>query len=79
MRNPPDGSCAEIGIRRKLADMGVDVYEPQTSSEESLAQTFGDFAHFVLCEEQDTCLEILESDLHRGGGSVGELQGGSDE
>jgi hypothetical protein len=61
--------------------MGVDVYEPPAGSREGcLASIFGDFSDFVLSEERDACVELLESDLRRGGrdSSVGELQGGSD-
>ena len=68
------------GIKRELAEMGVDVYEPRTRQDEDLAASFGEFSNFVLCEERDTCLEILEADLRRGSvSSVGELQGGSDD
>ena len=39
------------------------------------ASTFDEFSNFVLQQEKDTCLEILENDDT---GCVGELQGGSD-
>ncbi|KAL3768405.1 hypothetical protein ACHAW5_000772 [Stephanodiscus triporus] len=68
------------GIRRELAEMGVDVYEPRTRHDEDLAASFGEFSNFVLREEADACRGILEADLRRGSGSsVGELQGGSDD
>ena len=70
---------ADIGIRRELSEMGVDVYNPQTPSEETLAARFGDFADFVLSEAKESCLDILETDLRFDGGSVGELQGGNDK
>lgn len=59
--------------------MGVDIYNPQTISEEMLAARFGEFADFILSEAKELCLDILESDLHHDGGSVGELQGGNDK
>ena len=74
-----DISSADIGIRRELSEMGVDIYNPQTSTEETLASTFGDFAEFVLYEAKESCLDILETDLRNGGGSVGELQGGNEK
>jgi len=58
-------------IIRSLTEMGIDVFTP--SSE--LASTFDEFSNFVLHQEKDTCLEILEND---DSGCVGELQGGSD-
>jgi hypothetical protein len=70
---------ADIGIRRELGEMGVDIYNPQSPSEEILSAIFGDFADFVLSEAKELCLEILESDLRHDGGSVGELQGGNDK
>jgi len=74
-----DIMSADIGIRRELSEMGVDVYNPQTPSEETLASRFGDFADFVLSEAKESCLDILETDLRFDGGSVGELQGGNDK
>ena len=65
-------------VLRELTEMGIDIFQPETSSEEDLAQSFDEFSHFVLHEEKYACLEILENDLHSGCGSVGELQGGSD-
>lgn len=66
-------------IKHELAEMGIDVFEPESTSEKQLAQMFEDFSHFVLHSEGKKCLEILEDDLNNNGGmSVGELQGGSD-
>lgn len=72
----------DVAIRRELSEMGVDVYEPLSRHEEDLAHSFGRFSDYVLREGgggRDACLGILEDDLRRGGSSVGELQGGSDE
>jgi hypothetical protein len=44
----------------------MDIYNPQTSSEETLASTFGDFAEFVLFYANESCLDILETDLRNG-------------
>ncbi|KAL7542421.1 hypothetical protein ACHAWF_007172 [Thalassiosira exigua] len=73
---PKLGSSHEI--KRELAEMGIDIFEPESRSEEIVARAFDEFSHFVLHREKDACLEILENDLRRGGSSVGELQGGSD-
>ena len=78
MRKYPELSSSHE-IRRELTEMGIDIFEPESrSSEGDIAQAFGEFSHFVLHEEKDACIEILENDLCRGGDSVGELQGGSD-
>lgn len=65
-------------VIRELTEMGIDLFEPQSETEKSIAQLFFDFSNFVLHQEKNTCIEILENDLINGGGSVGELQGGSD-
>eukprot|EP00581_Thalassiosira_minuscula_P032124 CAMPEP_0183774034 /NCGR_PEP_ID=MMETSP0739-20130205/40814_1 /TAXON_ID=385413 /ORGANISM="Thalassiosira miniscula, Strain CCMP1093" /LENGTH=435 /DNA_ID=CAMNT_0026015205 /DNA_START=107 /DNA_END=1414 /DNA_ORIENTATION=+ len=59
--------------------MGIDVFAPESKSEEYIAEAFEEFSHFVLHEEKNACIDILEKCLHRCTGSVGELQGGSDE
>ena len=64
-------------IKDELTEMGIDVFEPQSTSEKHLAQLFEDFSQFVLHSEREKCLEIMEDDLNNGGMSVGELQGGS--
>lgn len=56
--------------------MGVDIFEPESKREESLAQALEDFSRFVLHDESDLCQKILLAHL---GESVGELQGGSEE
>ncbi|KAL9185024.1 hypothetical protein ACHAXT_002801 [Thalassiosira profunda] len=76
-RYPELGS--EHEIKRALAEMAVDVFAPQTTAEDAAAEELGAFSHFVLREAREACLEILEGDLQRGGASVGELQGGSDD
>ena len=62
-------------IIRSLTEMGIDVFTPSSTLEEELASTFNEFSNFVLHQEKDTCIEILEND---DSGCVGELQGGSD-
>ena len=66
-------------IKNELTEMGIDVFEPKSTSEKHLAQLFDEFSHFVLHSEKRKCLDIIEDDLNNNGGiSVGELQGGSD-
>ena len=62
-------------ITRSLTEMGIDVFTPSSTMEEELALTFDEFSNFVLHQEKDTCIEILEND---DSGCVGELQGGSE-
>jgi hypothetical protein len=66
-------------IRDELREMGIDVFLPETRTEENTAQALEEFSTFVLFHERVRCLEILEHDLNSGGGSVGELQGGNNE
>ncbi len=66
----------ENEIKEQLQEMGVDVYEPQSRSEQTVASLLEDFSHFVLFEEKQTCLQILQQDMSD---SVGELQGGNDD
>ncbi len=75
-RYPELGSDYEI--KQELVDMGVDVFEPITKSEQFISKMMDEFSSFVLYDGKEKCLEILEEDLHNGGNSVGELQGGSD-
>ena len=65
-------------IRHELTERGIDVFEPKSMPQKHAAQLFEEFSHFVFHSEKDECLKILEHDLDNGGGSVGELQGGSD-
>lgn len=65
-------------IKHELDRMGVDIFEPCSRFEESMSQAMDEFSFFVLNEEKDQCLEILENDINNGGYSVGELQGGSE-
>ncbi len=63
--------------------MGIDLFEPSRgTSEQTLAQLFEEFSEFVLNEERDKCLQILQDDIDTDGGglgaSVGELQGGNE-
>ncbi|KAL7526880.1 hypothetical protein ACHAXR_001693 [Thalassiosira sp. AJA248-18] len=79
MRTSYPKLSSEHEIKHELNEMGIDIFEPESRSDEIIAQLFDDFSHFVLHQEKTKCIEILENDLCRGGGSVGELQGGSDD
>ena len=70
--------ASDHDITQKLQEMGVDVYQPESRFEESMAEAFSEFSSFVLSTGRDKCLEILENDLQNNIGSVGELQGGAD-
>ena len=70
---------SEREAKHELAAMGIDIFEPETRSDVSCAEAFDAFSRFVLHEEKERCLEILEEDLRRGGRSVGELQGGTED
>jgi len=74
-KNYPELSSNHEVIRSLTEEMGIDVFTPSSTMEEELASTFDEFSNFVLQQEKDTCLEILENDDT---GCVGELQGGSD-
>ncbi|KAL3800715.1 hypothetical protein ACHAWO_013257 [Cyclotella atomus] len=65
-------------ITEKLHEMGIDVLEPQTRFEETMADAMREFSSFVLSTGKEKCLDILENDLYNEEGSVGELQGGDD-
>mmetsp|Transcript_28845 Transcript_28845/g.33523 ORF Transcript_28845/g.33523 Transcript_28845/m.33523 type:complete len:446 (+) Transcript_28845:204-1541(+) len=67
-------SC-EDDIKGVLHEMGIDIFEPEVKREIVLAEAMHAFSSFVLHEEPDLCQQILDSDT---GGSVGELQGGSE-
>lgn len=56
--------------------MGIDVFDPSTPRDETMASALDDFSTFVLLEEREQCLSIIQDHL---GNTVGELQGGSAE
>ena len=63
--------------------MGIDLFEPLAGSEQkNLARLFEEFSEYVLNEERERCLQILQDDIDSDGAgmgaSVGELQGGND-
>ena len=66
----------EEDVKRTLETLGVDILEPETKKEQILAEALEAFSEFVLVEEKETCLAILDK---HDGASVGELQGGSDQ
>uniref|UniRef100_A0A7S4J2Y2 Uncharacterized protein n=1 Tax=Odontella aurita TaxID=265563 RepID=A0A7S4J2Y2_9STRA len=68
--------ATEDEIKSELAELGVDVLEPESKREESMARALEAFSSFVLEEGRERCRAILE---RHAGDSVGELQGGSDE
>lgn len=65
---------SENDIKQVLNDMEIDIYEPESKKEESLAEAMGAFSSFVLHEEPSKCQTILDDDK---GDTVGELQGGN--
>jgi hypothetical protein len=67
------------GVLDALAELGVDIVAPNGSKrEEALARSLERFSQFVLEDERELCLGILDVHLEKDDGSVGELQGGSD-
>ena len=66
---------SEYEIKQKLFEMGVDLYPAETRWERNIAKEFQAFSSFILHEEAEKCLEILDSSTSD---SVGELQGGND-
>jgi hypothetical protein len=63
-------------VKRTLEALGVDILEPETKKEQILAEALEAFSEFILEEEKEKCLAILDK---HDGASVGELQGGSDQ
>jgi hypothetical protein len=66
----------EQDVKRRLETLGVDILEPETKKEQILAEALEAFSEFILVEEKEACLAILDK---HDGASVGELQGGSDQ
>ena len=64
-------------IVEELLEMGVTMEEPETSKEESMAEALEAFANFVLIEQPDQTLAMLEQYSQNGSCSVGELSGGN--
>mmetsp|Transcript_1145 Transcript_1145/g.1306 ORF Transcript_1145/g.1306 Transcript_1145/m.1306 type:complete len:460 (+) Transcript_1145:36-1415(+) len=72
-----DVNINEREAREILDMMEVDIMEPSSRKEESMAQAMDAFASFVLYDEMETCREIIDN--HMGTGTtVGALQGGND-
>ena len=69
----------EDDIKDAMLEMGVNLFEPSSRKEETMAQAFEAFSSFVLEEEPAKCCSILEKHMEHGGTCVGELQGGSDQ
>ena len=65
----------EATIRRELEAMGVECIEPASEREQATAALMEAFAAFVLEEQPQRSLAMLEANED---GSVGELQGGSE-
>ena len=82
MRNPTRHSLihkyptlsSEQVIKDTLHEIGVDVFEPSSKSDESIALALEEFSNYCLVTHSNKCLHILETSHD---GSVGELQGGS--
>lgn len=61
----------------ELLELGVTIEEPETSKEESFARALEAFAHFVLVEQPDKTLALLEQQIDSSSSLVGELSGGN--
>ena len=62
--------------------LGISLLEPHTKFELQLADAYSAFSTFVLEDEAERCISIIEKHLSRGGGDgggVGYLSGGGDE
>lgn len=66
-------------MRQKLAAHGVHVMEPATKQGEAFAEALHDFAEFVLEEDSEASLALLEEHVVSAPHTVGYLQGGSSE
>jgi hypothetical protein len=65
-------------VKDAMLEMGVNLFEPSSRKEETMAQALEAFSSFVLEEEPAKCHSILEKHMEHGD-CVGELQGGSDQ
>ena len=65
----------EATVKRELEAMGVECIEPASEREQATAALMEAFAAFVLEEQPQRSLAMLEANED---GSVGELQGGSE-
>ena len=65
----------EATIKREMEAMGVECIEPASEREQATAALMEAFAAFVLEEQPQRSLAMLEANED---GSVGELQGGSE-
>lgn len=61
----------------ELLELGVTIEEPETSKEESFAHALEAFGHFVLVEQPDKTLALLEQQIDSSSSLVGELSGGN--
>jgi hypothetical protein len=66
----------EQAITQELDKMGIDVFEPESRKEKTMAQALEAFSLFVLEEEKEKCQAIIDRHM---GKSVGELMGGSEQ
>jgi hypothetical protein len=71
----PATDC-EHEITQELDKMGIDVLEPESKKEKTMAQALEAFSLFVLEEEKRKCQTIIDRHM---GKSVGELMGGSEQ
>lgn len=67
----------DAAVIDELLELGVTIEEPKTSKEESFARALEAFAHFVLVEQPDKTLALLEQQIDSSSSLVGELSGGN--
>ncbi|KAL7451147.1 hypothetical protein ACHAWC_002986 [Mediolabrus comicus] len=68
-------------MKHLQSSLGISILEPHTKFELQLADAYSAFSTFVLEDEAERCISIIEKHLSRGGdgGGVGYLSGGGDE
>ena len=68
-------------MKHLQSSLGISLLEPQTKFELHLADAYSAFSTFVLDDEAEQCISVIEKHLSRGGdgGGVGYLSGGGDE
>jgi hypothetical protein len=66
----------EQEIAQELDKLGIDVLEPESRKEKTMAQALEAFSLFVLEEEKIKCQAIIDRHMGR---SVGQLMGGSEQ
>ena len=70
------GGERDFDLAQDLQDLGVTIEVPESSKEESFANTLEALAQFVLCDASDQTVRLLSQENDA---SVGELSGGNAE